>query len=1267
MASRSRPLGVTSGFPTNYGGFLGRPSLPAGYLPTGIVSGDFNEDGKPDFAISNGGDNSVYVYIGNGDGTFQTPEVLFTQGQSPVSIATASLRKNGHLDLILADADSKQVETFLGNGDGTFSKGTTVSVPQIPTFVTTADFDKNGTLDIVVGLTEYLYLQPLFEVLQGDGKGGFPFGIAGPGYQPPAGLNWYDPVPPNSIAVGDLNNDGYPDLVVSLGVIYTGISYLNSGQDSFSTADTFYPVDGLVTAALADMDGDGCLDAVQATGDGFITIAKGTCNGSFQEQDPAGVVGEVDDSIQVIDVDGDHNPDVVGTSSGSYGGDGGYHVTVMKGDGKGGLSNAITYVVQPGNVGLVAADFRSTGRPDLVSVSVGPRSNGTATVVFNDGTGAYGNPQGKAMEIYPPPGSQLIYNSLNAGLVPVDLNGDGRTDLLFTEADGNFYLTSVLSDGSGKFSAPVRTQLSMQLISPLIYTGDFHGTGKPDALVFQNPFVGSLWYFPGNGDGSFGAPVSLPTVGTTVAVGDLNNDGKLDFAAIGTKLDIFLGNGDGTFNHPTASVTMPSATTTPAQLFVGDFNHDGKPDLLAAYNGNGDAVASGDDLYLFAGNGDGTFQSPTKLLSHFGPLAVADLNHDGYLDLIQARDPNNNIGSAQVNSAAETIPAAVTVYLGQPGGTYKATTYQLPGTLDDSKYALPASVGDFNGDGIPDIAFKFDREYYDTYSPSTAILQGLGDGSFLLLSDSKHTNTLDHPLTLAKFLGGPATDMMVYSTLPPSIDIIPAAPGSSLSIIFSSSPMVTTSGTAVVTLTLPAASSTAVSLNSSDPAITMPASLNFSSGQQQSFKFTLNQGYDPSHLLALSATDPSGYTDIAFVQKPNSSTVATVTSTVDDSNALLTGGKLTTVPGQSSTFDLHLMSKDGYQGTFGSFVCTGLPSGASCSFAGSSAYVAPDSQGDINFTISTSPNTPQGNYTVTIQSTDGSLVSSVPLSVVIGDFSFTVNPTTLVYGNGAAPTVTITPSMINGLLETITFTCSGLPMEITGCQNLSYFPYTATPIIPTATLTPSASSLPAADYPFQIVGTIGPVSHTANAVYRVTGISGGISPSTASLTASGQSTNFTLTVNSVNHYANTVSITCSGPVGVTCKAITSPSTLTLSDGQTLTSTLTLTAIYSYPLSRNTKSFGKESLAAFVLCPLLLWVGTGRRRNHILTRGLALVCVGLLLTSITACSSGSGSSTAGRGGGGGGTSPTSFQITVYGYTLGVASPSTALGTVNFTIP
>src|SRR5258708_7657211 len=113
-------------------------------------------------------------------------------------------------------------------------------------------------------------------------------------------------------------------------------------------------------------------------------------------------------------------------------------------------------------------------------------------------------------------------------------------------------------------------------------------------------------------------------------------------------------------------------------IATGDFNHDGKPDVVMTVNG-GFAVA--------LGNGDGTFQAtvfyPTQL-SYF--LAVADFNGDGNLDIVTADD---NLG-----------PSTVSVYLGNGDGTFK-TPPVVSGTTNPNVFVV---VGDFNRDGKPDIA-----------------------------------------------------------------------------------------------------------------------------------------------------------------------------------------------------------------------------------------------------------------------------------------------------------------------------------------------------------------------------------------------------------------------------------------------------------------------------------------------------------------------------------------------------------------------------------
>ncbi|MBZ5707041.1 MAG: VCBS repeat-containing protein [Acidobacteriia bacterium] len=210
---------------------------------------------------------------------------------------------------------------------------------------------------------------------------------------------------------------------------------------------------------------------------------------------------------------------------------------------------------------------------------------------------------------------------------------------------------------------------------------------------------------PASAQGCF---ISAPSIVTgqhpkSVAVADFNGDGKLDFATadppvIGNRgVSVVLGHGDGTFRAP-----LPVLVGfQPSFVNAGDFNNDGKPDLVV-----GDltyCVAS--VIYILLGNGDGTFQPPVSyavdkaglLLS----IAVADFNGDGVEDL------------AVINSCS----ADVSVLLGKGDGTFlKAVNY---GVLS------PASVttADVDGDGHLDLAVA-------SGSGDISILKGNGDGTF---------------------------------------------------------------------------------------------------------------------------------------------------------------------------------------------------------------------------------------------------------------------------------------------------------------------------------------------------------------------------------------------------------------------------------------------------------------------------------------------------------------------------------------------------------
>jgi hypothetical protein len=143
-------------------------------------------------------------------------------------MAAASLRDQGHIDLAVTDGDSKTVEIFLGNGDGTFQPGVQVSLPQTPTFVLAGDFNNDGKTDLVVGLVvDPASTEPQFEILLGDGSGGFSGSVLPP---PISAID--SPIPTGWIAMGDLNNDGSIDLVTTVtGAV--ALTYLNQAGKSF--------------------------------------------------------------------------------------------------------------------------------------------------------------------------------------------------------------------------------------------------------------------------------------------------------------------------------------------------------------------------------------------------------------------------------------------------------------------------------------------------------------------------------------------------------------------------------------------------------------------------------------------------------------------------------------------------------------------------------------------------------------------------------------------------------------------------------------------------------------------------------------------------------------------------------------------------------------------------------------------------------------------------------------------------------------------------
>ena len=325
-----------------------------------------------------------------------------------------------------------------------------------------------------------------------------------------------------------------------------------------------------------------------------------------------------------------------------------------------------------------------------------------------------GNGNAYQIDIGNTPGGTQYYSSGNLGnVLTTTVNGlptDSSTVYvtLYTQIFGQWYPNSYTYQAFNpngpviSFRPPVSYNAQVEPSGVVI--ADMNGDGKRDVVVsnFCNDDAcsgnGSVTVLLGNGDGTLQPGVSYDAgLGTlAVATGDFNHDGKLDVVAVNNEqnsVSVFLGNGDGTLRPSTLYV----AGSGPTSVAVGDFNHDGKLDL-AVTNGNDNTVS------ILLGNGSGTFQAPVNYAVNAPySVAVGDFNGDGKLDLA--------VADISDNTAA--------VLLGNGDGTFQAAVQYPADSFPDF-----ITVADLNGDG------KLDLVVANEGSNDVTVLLGNGNGTF---------------------------------------------------------------------------------------------------------------------------------------------------------------------------------------------------------------------------------------------------------------------------------------------------------------------------------------------------------------------------------------------------------------------------------------------------------------------------------------------------------------------------------------------------------
>lgn len=324
-----------------------------------------------------------------------------------------------------------------------------------------------------------------------------------------------------------------------------------------------------------------------------------------------------------------------------------------------------------------------------------------------------------------------------------DLDGDGRLDAI---AIGTSNLYTFLGSNRGVWATPVK--YNAQPDTDDLAVGDLDGNGSLDVAVVSWPVGGSagrldVWLNNGSGVLTPGPSMTTDARSTRVIVADVNADGRPDIIVpTATRIQVFRNQGGAVFAAPSSYTTGTDPYAYPESVAVGDMDNDGRTDILAAYYAG--------DVYVFGGRANGFVQTAHSTLNLSSPtIAVGDVTGDGKLDIIALGSTMFGPSAHEVElfanpgTGAFSTPAvyfvpdaaglaigdldadgdqdivvtggAATVLVNAGGGAF---------TVERHRNGLggPVAVADVDGDGKADLAISLIGLY---------TLLGNGDGTFI--------------------------------------------------------------------------------------------------------------------------------------------------------------------------------------------------------------------------------------------------------------------------------------------------------------------------------------------------------------------------------------------------------------------------------------------------------------------------------------------------------------------------------------------------------
>ena len=949
---------------------------------------------------------------------------------------------------------------------------------------------------------------------------------------------------------------------------------------------------------MADVNHDGIPDVLTVDG-GALVVYLGKGDGTFTQLPP-----NFSQSVQFVDdFNGDGKPDILWRSSS------GLTVNVALGNGDGTFQNPALVSGLSGRIAAVA-DFNNDGKLDLGVVV--PTCNGVyCTFAFGvqpgNGDGTF---QSIGPQIAIPPHNDLYPYSV--GIAVGDLNGDGRMDVVYA-IDFNQIVGTLIGNGDGTFTYGSSYGVGNGGGPNGIAVADLNGDHKLDIVEGQLPGL-LLSVLIGHGDGTFAAAPALevtPNVGIPVAA-DFNGDGKPDLAILsdsaiaifldtpnglmqtrnfstgltetgffaaadlthGGKQDlligvpgnivVFIGNGDGTFESPSR---LPGCGGTNATVQgLGDFNGDHLPDVIAT---------DGALLYICLGKGDGTFGPSTQYLAGSGPgqVAIGDFNGDGNLDV------------------AVASPTEIGLLLGNGNGTFQPVTIPISYANDNIVYNLAAA--DVNLDG------KLDIIVIENTGFSATVLQislGNGDGTFRTLS-AQNLGSSYGPIAVSDLNGDGKPDLLISGSFYPGL-----------------------------------------CLGHGDGT--------FNCGP---FAYAYGGG-------TIADFNGDGRPDIASITSYD--LVVLLNATAQNFTISASGLSPSPVaPGSSVTSTVAIGPIFGFNQTV-TLSCGSLPAGVTCSFNPPSVLNA---SGNSTLTVNVADTVQPGAYSLPVSGTAGAIVNPTTVQLSVGSFTVSasgLSPSPTSPGSKATSTVTIAP--LGGFTGTVTLSCSNLPAGVTCSFNPPSVPNASGSSVLTVDVADSAQP---GTYSLSVTGTSGSLVQPTTLQLNVAGFTMSAAALSPAAVSAGGSATSTITLTSKGSFSASVKLSCSS-ITLNGSSATSapptcsfnPATLTSGSG-TSTLTVSTTGVTAMLSPRRVRDFGLSYGLWLPMCGIaLIGAGTASRKRKVLTL-LMVLALGCLIT-LPACGGGGGSG-GGGGGGSGGTPAGTYTVTVMASASGFQPQTTTV--------